>query len=212
MKKIYALIPLMIFLTAACAPKASPAQGPDYPQRGAAPQGYGPAAFSRMELAVWNLARAAEKAADEADRYGGYLAHSEVVLEGGRPYARLSIAIPLDQYAVLRAALLDLGSLRRETQTGIPPAPQGQSPAMTGIELFLEPRLSFPTLEAMTRSDHRAVRTFAAAAEILVSLLGFLFDAGIWLAVLVGPFAFLWWAGRGLLRRMHMPVPPADET
>jgi len=212
MKKMYPLFILLIVL-AACTPAAATVQSPAYTQQGAAPQSYGPPQTTRIELAVWSLERAADKAARETDRYGGYVASSEIVLAGERPYARLSLAIPADQYGVLRSALLDLGALQRETRIGAGLAPYGQEPvaAPIGIELYLEPRLTLPTLEAMARSEHRAVRTFAMALDLLAALLAFLFDAAIWLAVLLGPFALLWWLGGGLVRRMRMPVPHGND-
>jgi hypothetical protein len=213
MKKIIPLFCLLIMLVA-CTPRAAIVQPVAYPQRGAAPQGYGPPQTTHIELAVWSLVRAADKAIQEVERYGGNVAGYDLVLDGEQPYARLSIAVPVDQYAVLRKSLLDLGALQRETQAGVGPAAYGQEPiaVVTGIELQLAPRISLPTREAMARSEHRTVRTLAAALELLVSLLVFLFDAAIWLVVVLGPFAALWWVGRGLVRRIRRAAPPADET
>jgi hypothetical protein len=71
-----------------------------------------------LELEVYDVDSAAERAKQLAYDYGGYLASSQSWYQGGQPYATLTLAVPVARYDDLRASLLRLGTLTHESTSG----------------------------------------------------------------------------------------------
>jgi hypothetical protein len=71
-----------------------------------------------LELEVYDVGSAAERAKQLAYDYGGYLASSQSWYQGDEQYATLTLAVPVAHYDDLRDSLLRLGTLKSESTSG----------------------------------------------------------------------------------------------
>lgn len=71
-----------------------------------------------LELEVYDVGSAAERAKGLAYDYGGYLASSQSWYQGSQQYATLTLAVPVAHYDDLRHSLLRLGTLKSESTSG----------------------------------------------------------------------------------------------
>ena len=212
-KKLLSILFLALIL-AACQPAAdSPRQIASYPSGGETSQSYSPPIGvpqtailvydANLDLTVWNVEDAANGAMQKAADYGGYLSSSNTWISNGKTYATLTFALPAGNYDRALNAFKRLGTVTREQVSGkLYPSYSGQSGWEYTSYITLNFFQRFETVEwpSLAVSDARPMRTFSAAFGVLVSLLAFLLDVAIWLTVVVGPFVFVAWGVKQVLR------------
>jgi hypothetical protein len=156
-----------------------------------------------LELQVSNVEAAAAHAEQLAYRHGGYLVSSQTWYVDSRQNTTLILAVPTVNFESLRNDLHSLGSLASESLSGeiVESYPRGIMP-YSHITLHLRPGAwSLPPVPSV--SGWNPARTFQNAFAVFVKVFGFLVDILIWLLVLVGPFALLFWLGFAMARRMR---------
>jgi len=155
---------------------------------------------AELALHVYRPAAATDRAERLVAQYGGYLASSRH-WEGqdGETYT-LELAVPPEYFEDLRAELLTLGDLQRETiWEDWQPYQASRQRVYSRITLILEPaitlRVDFP------RSGWNPARTLQKATQVFFAIFGFLVDVLIWVVVVAGPFVLLGWGLYALVRR-----------
>jgi len=212
-KKLLPIFFLALIL-AACQPAAdSPRQIASYPSGGETSQSYSPPIGvpqtailvydANLDLTVWNVEDAANSAMQKAADYGGYLSSSNTWISNSKTYATLTFALPAGNFDRALNAFKRLGTVTREQVSGkLYPSYSGQSGWDYTSYITLNFFQRFETVEwpSFDVSDARPMRTLSAAFAVLAGLLGFLLDVAIWLTVVVGPFVFVGWGVKRILR------------
>jgi len=127
-RRLFLLTPIFIAcILAACGGGATPQLIGSYP-RGSETGAYTASEGAPMntlvvynaylELEVYDVDSAAERAKQLAYDYGGYLASSQSWYQGSQQYATLILAVPVARYDDLRDSLLRLGTLKSESTSG----------------------------------------------------------------------------------------------
>lgn len=201
----------LALLLAACSPSATPQLISTYPRADGPP----PTAPFPGRLIVYNadltleaadVDSAANRAAQLASDYGGYLIDSRAWYQGERKYAALTLAVPVPHFDSLRQSLLGLGTLVSESVSGEPkPIHTADWNTYSTITLRLQSsapsfRFEWPALPTWGWSP---ARTFTQAFGVFFAIFAWLVDALIWIVVVIGPFALMGLGLRALARRMR---------
>ncbi len=193
---------LLGLLLAACS-AAGPRQIAVYPADSHAPQTIAPLPSqfvydAYMEMEVSDPANASGRAKELAEDYGGYLVSSQTYHWDNKTQVTVVLAVPAGSFERLHTALLRLGNLKNERISG---EWEGDGwGAYSQVTLNFQPSAwALPNLT----SGWDPGRTFRRAAEVFITLFGFLADVLIWAAVVIGPFALLGWGAWALLRRLR---------
>jgi hypothetical protein len=163
-----------------------------------------------LELETRDPASAADRAAQLAADFGGYLSASQQWIEDGHTHATVTLAVPSAYFDSLHAAVLSLGRLQTERATGtlVSPAYPGQAIYAT-LTVDFRPAPPLITLPRLPGIDWSPAHTFASAFTLFAALFTFLLDLVIWLAVVVGPFALMSLGIRTVIRRWRRPSAAA---
>lgn len=155
-----------------------------------------------LVIEVLNVSRAADKAANLAYEYSGYLVSSQSWFQDGDLYTTLVIAVPVIHFEKVHRVLLGLGDLVNERVTGdLEPPGYGEYEwgTFSHITLHLHPKDKvFPSFNL---PDWRPLNTFAKAWRVAGAIFGFLLDILIWVGVVAGPFFLAGWMVVVLYRR-----------
>ncbi len=227
------LIPLILIILlgaglAACSPgsKATPQQIAVYPSSDAETTTYtyspppGRAQNilviynARLDLAVWNVESATEKAQETAADYDGYLSSARSWYYEEQKYTTLVLSVPAANFDAAHRALKGLGKLEGEHITSeLVDNTYGTAEwqQYSEITLQLHPRTPAASWPEPEMPDWRLARTFAKAFGVFTSLFGFLLDVAIWLTVVVGPFVLLGLGIKKLFQRVNVAPPPSAE-
>ena len=197
MKKLMLLLTLIVGLFAAC----SRAGGPE--QIAAYPQGTSIARYARsseqtlvynatLDLEVWNVERATERAKEIAFEQDGYLVSAQSWYRDGEKHTNIVLAIPSYQFDRARDDLLRLGHLTGEwISSDLVSHGDAAQDIYAQITIYLQPQeLVIPEISL---PKWRQVRTFERAWSVFVSIFSFLLDVIIWVLVVAGPFALIGW-------------------
>jgi hypothetical protein len=167
-----------------------------------APQGLVVVYNADLVIEVLNVSRAADKAANLAYEYSGYLVSSQSWYQEGELYTTLVIAVPVIHFEKVHRVLLGLGDLVSERVTGdLEPPGYGEYEwgTFSHITLHLHPKSKvFPSFSL---PDWRPLNTFAKALQVAGAIFGFLLDILIWVGVVAGPFFLAGWVVVVLYRR-----------
>jgi Domain of unknown function (DUF4349) len=186
-------------------PTESPAQLSGY---AAAPENLLVVYNGSLDLEVRDVDAAAQRAAQLAYDYGGYLVESALWRSDGRRYATLTLAVPVGYYDQLYASLLRLGTVSSEYESGSLTALgpyQDEWNTYSHITLSLRPAAALTSLPRLPDTGWNPVRTFLQAFGFVAGILQWLVDILIWVVVVAGPFALLGWGVRAAVRRWRRP-------
>ncbi|MGD9094253.1 MAG: hypothetical protein PVF74_15500, partial [Anaerolineales bacterium] len=142
-----------------------------------------------IDLEVSNPVRVAELAKSLTYKHGGYLVRSDSWYWGEREHITLFLAVPIQQFQLLRDQLVRLGKTLEEEVVGEwrrdrPRIPPGYAE----ITLVLRPK---PSSIFRYTGGWSPVRTLTRAFEVFVGIFGFFVDILIWILVVVGPFLLI---------------------
>jgi hypothetical protein len=155
-----------------------------------------------LVIEVLNVSRAAEKAANLAYEYSGYLVSSQSWYQEDELYTTLVIAVPVIHFEKVHRVLVGLGDLVSERVTGdLKPPGYGEYEwgTFSHITLHLHPKgRVFPSFSL---PDWRPLNTFSKAWQVAGAIFGFLLDILIWVGVVAGPFFLAGWVVVVLYRR-----------
>ena len=160
-----------------------------------------------VEIEVANVDKAAEKANNIAYEHGGYPASSQSWYREGKKYTTLVLSVPVHRFDTAHRDLLRLGDLVSEWVTGELRSFEFRDngwQTFAAITLHLVPK--HPVWPTIHLPDWRPAQTFAKAWQVLASIFSFLVDIIIWVGVVTGPFIFLGWIVRKLIRRRKKDV------
>ena len=199
---------LALFI-AGCAGSGDPKRIAAFPSQGNAPdtERYIPPPYpgsivynADIELEVSNPEETAERARALAGEFGGFLVSSTAWTQEGESYVRMVLAVPVLNFDGLRAALVGLGKVRRESVWGEKmPYGSAREHNFSTITLLLVPGQGlWPSLQIRGWDP---MLTFQRAFEVFISIFGFVVDMFIWLAVVAGPFLLIGWLAWTLIRR-----------
>ncbi len=208
MKKLIPILFLALTLVA-CQAANTPRQIASYPNGGQESQTFSPPLGvpqtailvydAHLDLTVWNVEDTANAALQKISNYGGYLSASNQWTANGQTYATLTFALPAGNFDHALAAFKRLGDVTREQVSGkLSPTYSDQTgwDYTSHITLNLSPRFETVAWPSVDPSNARPMRTLSVAFGVLATLLGFLLDVVIWLAVVVGPFVLMGWGVR----------------
>ena len=144
---------------------------------------------------------AADRAAQIAYDYGGYVSDSQMWKAGNDIFATVTLAVPVAQFDSAREAVLRLGTLVNEILTGDP------LPGGYGAEWY-----NYSTLTVNLRPVNTArvwpappgwnpADTAGRAFGVFFLIFRWIVDAALWVAVVAGPFVLMGLGLRSLLRR-----------
>jgi hypothetical protein len=142
-----------------------------------------------IDLEVSNPGRVAESAKSLAHECGGYLVRSDSWYWGEREHITLVLAVPVQQFQMLRELLVRHGKTLDEKVTGEWRSDRpGIPPGYAEITLVLRPK---PYSVFRFPGGWSPARTFERAFEVFIGIFGFFVDILIWILVVVGPFFLL---------------------
>lgn len=156
---------------------------------------------SNLTLEVWDVSAAADRAAQIAYDYGGYVSDSQMWKAGNDIYATVTLAVPVAQFDSAREAVLRLGTLVNETLTGdtLPSGYAAEWYNYSTLTVNLRPVNTarvWPAPRGWNPAD-----TAGRAFGVFVLIFRWIVDAAIWVAVVAGPFVLMGLGLRSLLRR-----------
>ncbi len=198
------LFALACLSLAACTAQATPQLIASYPAR-AGSQVYTPPSDqyvydAYLELDVRSVDTTVARATDLAEDYGGYLERSQTWSVDGKQHASLTLAVPPPYFQALYDRLAALGTPLSTTTRGqwVDVGPGWAVYSEITLQLH-QKGLDWPSVSL---GDWRPLRTLQLALGVTGSIFGFLLDVTIWILVVIGPFALLFWGGRALFRRL----------
>lgn len=204
-KPIFLLLALTTWLVSACSAVAGPKQIASAPRLTPIAEYPGNSTIiyqAYIELQVSDVEAAAARAENLAWRYGGYLTGSCAWLVDGRAENTLELVVPTANFDHLRDALVQIGTVMNETSRGLTAdAPPFHEP-YSSITLYLRSaviRWSPPA--PVTRWNPG--RTFQRALDVFLAIFGFLADFVIWVVVVAGPFALIFFIAWKAARRLR---------
>jgi len=213
------LVLILALVLAACGGASAAPQligsYPQEPETGAGLPEYAPPArnllvvySASLELEARDVDAAADRAAQLAYDYGGYLAESQSWRRDGRKYTTLTLAVPVAYFEAVYAGLLELGTLISENVSGdLRPVGQygDEWNTFTHITVSLRPAEGLVSMPRLTGSGWNPIRTFLQAFGFVAGILQVVVDGLIWVVVVAGPFGLVGWGVRGLARRWRRP-------
>ena len=151
-----------------------------------------------LELEVKSVDRAAERVREIAYEQGGYLVNTQSWYQVGEKHIMLEMVVPADRFDASRRALLRLGQLVSERNSGELVPPNGvQWDRFSEITVYLLPES--PSVPKTTLLNWHPAQTFIKAWDVFLSIFGFILDAAIWITVVAGPFMLIGWGIRKFL-------------
>ncbi len=153
------------------------------------------AAYTSLE--VYASDDAAARAERLASSFGAYVTSDQSWTSDGRKYSQLTILVPAPGFHALREKLFDLGYLLDDSR-------MGEADAYSGAYC----RISLTLVERTTLQPHTGwspVRTLKDALRLSFTILRYLVDAAIWIAVVLGPLVLMALGIRALLVRRAKP-------
>jgi len=156
---------------------------------------------ARIELDVWDISAAVEIATRLAYDWGGTVLNTDSWGLAGQRCTSLTITVPSSHFEDLRRNLHDLGSLTRENLSGDRSVNLDRfHTRYSTILLTLCSRQ--PVRVRVPTSTWNPLLTLVKAMEVSRLIITRLIDGLIWIAVIVGPFAFLAWLCVGAWKRI----------
>lgn len=156
---------------------------------------------SNLTLEVYDVATAADRAAQIAYDYGGYLSSSQTWQVGNQLYAALTLSVPIAQFDNARDAVLRLGTLVNETLTGDRRFTNYDTQWSTYTTLTVNLRPVSTVHVWPVSRGWNPLDTLVRAFRVFASIFTFVVDAGIWIVVVIGPFVLMGLGLRSLFRR-----------
>jgi hypothetical protein len=192
---VFSLIILFSLILSGCSALAAPKQIAAYPRTTPVPIYPGTTVVvyhAYLELKVWDVEQAANRATQMTYDNGGYLSSSQSWYVDGRKVTTLELAVPTFNFDSLRRTLLSLGDLISENISGelVDPHEYYGYTQYSQITLQLRPDgINLPPVEPP--STWRPLNTLQNAFSVTSAIFGFLFDILIWVIVVGGPFLLI---------------------
>ncbi len=204
----YSFLILLTIILAACSSLHAPQLIAEYPDESAIAI-YPKTTFPEHEqsivyhanllLDVRQVEKAAENAILLAEHFEGYLVSSRSWIQDNEKIVHLVLAVPAWYFEEMRTELIRLGDLRSEQISGNFPSLDDQEwRQYSYITVQLHPKST--ALPRLTLPDWRPIQTFHKAIEVTGAIFAFLLDVIIWILVVLGPFVFLVWLGKRILK------------
>lgn len=166
---------------------------------------------AELELLTSDVDQAASQASRWTYELAGAVESSTSWYVQQQKFIRLELSVPISNYERLRASLLTLGQVVRETSSGqpiFPPQPGGYPDSR--ITLQLDPAAFPPPLQQVT--GWRPLQTLQRAWQVFLRIFGFLADLLIWALVVAGPFILIGAVIWRFIRRKAKPERPDPPT
>lgn len=151
-----------------------------------------------IDIRVRSISNAFEQIRDMAYEYGGYITTAQIWYEDRDENATVVVSVPVYNFDLIYDEIMQLGTVESETIRGeLEPYPgHGHDDwIMSTITVNLSERSSLHLPEF---PDWHAANTFQQAFGVVAVIFRFLFDAAIWIVVVLGPFALIGWVARKL--------------
>ena len=158
-----------------------------------------------IEMRVSSISNAFEEIKDLSHEYGGYITTAQIWYEDRDENATVVVSVPVNNFDLIYDEILRIGTLESESIRGeLDPYPaHGHDDwTMSTITIHLSERSSLHLPEF---PDWHAANTFRQAFGVVAVIFRFLFDAAIWILVVLGPFALIGWVVRKLWLGRHTP-------
>jgi len=166
-----------------------------------------------LEMRVRSISNAFEEIKDLAHEYGGYITTAQIWYEDRDANATVVVSVPVYNFDLIYDELMRIGILESENIRGeldSYPAHGHDKWVMSTITLNLSER---STLHLPDFPDWHAANTFRQAFGVVAVIFRFLFDAVIWIVVVLGPFALIGWVTRKLwLGRQKLNTGTEEEN
>jgi hypothetical protein len=201
------LFGMLVLSLAACSGASQPQLIASYPSQ-AEPQGQ-PVTHEQfvydafMEMEVWNPEAAAEHAEERVYDCGGYLVSSQSWTQDGQQHIQLVLAVPAPNYEALHQAVLDLGVLQSEHDSGQWVSSRYGSDWSVYSEITVTFHPKFSDTPVIVSTGWNPVSTLENAWRVFVTIFSFLVDILIWVTVLVGPFILMGLGLRVIIRKLR---------
>lgn len=163
---------------------------------------------AEIDLHVRDVYRTSEKITRLANQYGGYLVDSQTWYLGDEDHARLIVKVPSSNFFPMYNAIKKLGEVEFETYIGEPDYDQWKgkiSGEMSEIVIHLRSTPSW--YDFKPDSDWWPLITFQSAFDVSKMIITFIIDVLIWIIVVLGPLALVFFGIKRILQQLQTPKP-----
>lgn len=164
-----------------------------------------------IDMRVRSISKAFEEIKDLAYEYGGFITTAQIWYEDRDENATVVVSAPVYNFDLIYDEIMRIGTIESETIRGeLDPYPgYGHDEwVMSTITINLSERSSLHLPEF---PDWHAANTFRQAFGVVAVIFRFLFDAAIWIVVVLGPFALIGWVARKLWQGRQIPNTRTEE-